>query len=372
MPKHPGDGISEGGPAAISDMSDLAALVRAMLDHLDEGVMLIDRDDHILFWNEAFLNMLDMPAGQFETGAHIMRFVRILADRGDYGPGDPVLLAEQIGRQISSRKPARGERQMANGRVIAAEWVAIAQGHFLFRLKNVTTERTASRFKDELIATVSHELRTPLTVISGALGLLRACTGGSPEVTGELIDVAYHNSERLGRLVNDLLDIDKLQSEDVELALEPADLGELLATSVAQIMPYAQSLGISIDLERPADPVIVPVDRDRLLQVMSNLLSNAAKFSHSSGRVRVQLGTTSAGPRISVIDEGRGMSPEFQRRLFTRFAQENRESERGQAGTGLGLAICKNIIDRHGGQIHAVTRQGIGTIFHVDLPHRAG
>lgn len=350
---------------------DFRSLVKAALDHLDEGFMLIDGDDRISLWNQAFLEMLDLPPALLEEGASIMRFARMLADRGDYGPGDPAILAERIGAGIRSREPARGERQMANGRIIAAQWIPMADGYFLFRLTNVTAERTASRFKDELISTVSHELRTPLTVISGALSLLRAGAGGQVETgTTELIDVAYKNSERLTRLVNDLLDIDKLQSGTLDFAFEPIEIGSLLTESVEQILPYAQDLGVMIERELPDGPAIAEVDRDRLLQVMSNLLSNAVKFSVSGSRVRVQLRPHGSGVRISVIDEGRGMSPEFRRRLFTRFAQENRASERGQAGTGLGLAICKNIIDRHNGQIHVDTEEGVGSIFHVDLPYR--
>lgn len=354
----------------MTNAPDFPSLVKTAIDQLDEGFMLIDGNDRISLWNDAFLTMLDLPESLLEAGADIMRFVQVLANRGDYGPGDPAPLAEQIGANIRSRQPARGERQMANGRIIAAEWIPMADGFFLFRLTNVTAERTASRFKDELIATVSHELRTPLTVISGALALLRAGVAGDiATAAAELIDVAHKNSERLTLLVNDLLDIDKLQSGTITFRFEPTDIGALLATSVEQISPYARDLGVVVDLEVPKETVTAPVDRDRLLQVMSNLLSNAAKFSPSGSRVRVQLKPNAGGVRISVIDQGRGISPEFHRRLFTRFAQENRASERGQAGTGLGLAICKNIVDRHQGQIHVDTQEGIGSIFHVDLPY---
>ncbi len=353
--------------------SDFSPLVKIALDHLDEGVMLIDHNDQIRLWNDAYLTMLDLPSTLVTEGADVMRLVRTLADRGDYGPGDPAVLAEQVGDAIRSRKAARGERQMASGNIIAAQWVSIDGGYFLFRLRNVTIERTASRFKDELIATVSHELRTPLTVISGALGLLRAGAGGETHTAAaELIDVAYKNSERLGRLVNDLLDIDKLQSNALDFHFEPVDLGDLLVSSVEQNLPYARNLGIAIELDLPAQAVIAQVDRYRLLQVMSNLLSNASKFSPSGRRVLVRLVRDVSRVRISVIDEGRGMTPEFRNRLFTRFAQENRASERGEAGTGLGLAICKNIVDRHHGEIHVETREGIGTTFHIDLPYRQG
>ena len=355
---------------ALSGLSDIPPHVKAAIDHLDEGVMLIDRDQHIRLWNDSYLKMLDLPPQLFERGAELMPLIRVLADRGDYGAGDPAMLAEQVAANIRARKPAEGERQMVNGTIIAAHWIRMPDGYFLFRLRNVTTERNTSRFKDELIATVSHELRTPLTVISGALSLLRAGVGGQAEPRAvELVDVAHRNSERLTRLVNDLLDVDKLQSGTLDFRFERVDIGLLLAASVEQNLPFAQGLDVAIDLDIPDESVIVEVDRDRLMQVMSNLLSNAAKFSRRNSRVGVRLRSSAAGVRISVADRGQGMSAEFRRRLFTRFAQENRGSEHGQAGTGLGLVICKNIIEKHHGRIFVDTREAVGTTFHVDLPY---
>ncbi len=346
------------------------ALMKAMLDKLEDGVMLIDGQQRIRIWNDAYIAMLDLPPALLEQGADVMPLIRLLVDRGDFGAGDPAVLTDLVGLALSSRETIRGERQMADGKIIAAEWIALPDDHLLFCLRNVTHERTASRFKDELIATVSHELRTPLTVISGALGLLRAGKGGETEAgAADLIDVAYNNSYRLIRLVNDLLDIDKLQSDMLDFNFEPTDMGLLLCSAVEQNLPYAQGLGIAIDLEIPDEPIIAEVDRGRLLQVMSNFLSNAAKFSPAGSHVRVRLISSALRFRISIIDTGRGMSAEFCRRLFTRFAQENRASEHGQAGTGLGLAICKSIVDRHHGQILVDTREGAGTTFHVDLPY---
>ena len=344
--------------------------IKVVLDRLDEGLMVLDGQHRIRVWNDTYVRMLDLPRTLVTQGADVTPLIHILAQRGDYGPGDPETIAAQISENLRLRRTARGERQMANGRIIDAEWIALEDGYFLFRLNDVTTERTASRFKDELIATVSHELRTPLTVVGGALTLLRA--GGvqrSDADKAELLDVAHKNAERLARLVNDLLDIDKLQSGTLDFQFEPTDLGLLLDAAVQQNQPYSQELGVVIDLELPDQPVTAEVDRGRMLQVMSNLLSNAAKFSAPGSRARVRLTAGAASARISVIDRGRGMSPEFRRRLFTRFAQEDRIATPGKAGTGLGLAICKSIVDRHGGQMHVETKVAVGTIFHIDLPY---
>jgi len=353
------------------DFSELSPLLKAAIDNLAEGFMLIDSDDRVCLWNDAFPAMLEIPPRLVKRGASIAPMFRLMADRGDYGPGDPTVLIARLAEAIRRREPARGERQMANGRIIEVEWLVLPENHFMFRLHNVTADRTASRFKDELIATVSHELRTPLTAIVGALGLLAGSTDrdADPRATA-LIDVARKNGERLTRLVNDLLDVDRLQSGALDFQFQPIEIGAFLATAIEQNLPYSQSLGIDIDLKLPRAPIRAEMDQHRMQQVISNLLSNAAKFSPPRSVVRVRLTPGSQHFRISVIDKGSGMSPEFCRRLFTRFAQENRSAQHGQAGTGLGLAICKGIVERHHGTIHVDTREGLGTIFHIDLPYR--
>jgi len=357
--------VSEQGGEGEADPAAGPAFL-ALLEQLDEGVLLLDGQDRIRLWNHAYVDMLDLPIALFAEGAPVRPLIDLLAERGDYGPGDPATLAEAIAVNVRARVSAQGERQMADGTIIAAHWIPLEHGHFLFRVRDVTSERNASRFKDELISTVSHELRTPLTVISGALGLLRSGLGG--DEAAELIEVAYRNSERLGLLVNDLLDIDKLQSGSASFRFAAEDMRELITASVEQNRPYAEGLGVAIDIELPDAPLPAEVDRGRILQVMSNLISNAAKFSGTGSRVRVRLTRRTDTARISVIDKGRGMSEDFRRRLFTRFAQENRATEHGQIGTGLGLAICKGIVDGHGGRIIVNTQEGVGTIFHVDLP----
>ncbi|RZK00159.1 MAG: PAS domain-containing sensor histidine kinase [Novosphingobium sp.] len=328
--------------------------------------MVLDAEDRVWLWNGVFPEMLELPLELLSEGAPVMPLIRALADRGEYGPGDPAALADAIAANIHSRQPARGEREMVNGRVVEVAWIPFEDGAFLFRLRDVTAERSAARFKDELVTTVSHELRTPLTAIVGALGLLQGGLGGPIEPRGEhLIDVAGKNADRLARIVNDLLEIDKLEAGMFEFRFEPIDVIAMLRDSIEQNQIYAQSRGVEIDLEVPEAPITAEVDRDRMLQVMDNLLSNAAKFSPEGSRVRVRLRPGAEGLRISVIDRGPGISEEFRQRLFSRFAQESRD---GHAGAGLGLAISKGIVKRHGGRIHVNTREGVGTIFHVDLP----
>lgn len=331
--------------------------------------MVCDAQDRVALWNAVFPELLELPPELLCAGAPVLPMIRALADRGDYGPGDPAALADVIMQAIRSRKPARGEREMVSGKIVEVTWMPIEDGCFLFRLRDATAERAAARFKDELVATVSHELRTPLTAIVGALGLLQGGMGGALDPRVEhLLDVAGKNADRLARIVNDLLDINRLEAGMFEFRFEPIDVTAMLRDSVQQNQIYAQSRGVSIDLEVPDRPITAEVDRGRMLQVMDNLLTNAAKFSPEGGRVRVRLRPAADSLRISIIDRGPGMSDEFRQRLFSRFVHDPRDAVDGHATNGLGLAICKGIVKRHGGRIHVNTRQGVGTIFHVDLP----
>lgn len=227
----------------------------------------------------------------------------------------------------------------------------------------------AARLKDELVSTVSHELRTPLTAISGALGILGAGAAGELTDKGErLIKIAQRNSERLVTLVNDLLDIDKLQSGKTEFRLRDENLAELVTVGVEQNLPYAERGGLQLRAEVPAEAVPVTVDRNRILQVLANLISNAVKFSTPGEEAIVRLGVEQNTARISVIDSGLGIAPEFRSRLFQRFTQHDSSSSRVQQGTGLGLAICKSIIEQHGGTIWLDETVEKGAAFHVDLP----
>jgi signal transduction histidine kinase len=351
-------------------MPDFPFLTQVALSNLEEGILLIDEENRVQLWNGAYLEMLDLPPTFLHRGETVTPLIRALAERGDYGPGILAEIIDRVTGDVRARCSKSNERQRANGRIIMSDWIVAPHDHLLFRLRDVTSERMTSRFKDEVIATVSHELRTPLTVISGALSLLRASRdhGSTDKGNASLVDVAYKNCERLNRLVNDLLDLDRVQSGNFALALEKTDVAQLVTDSARQNDPYLEELGVGLTLDVPGTPVLATIDPGRLHQVLSNLLSNAGKFSPAGSEVRFVLHAFRSTIRISVIDQGRGMSPEFSRRLFTRFAQEGRVSESGKPGSGLGLAICKDIVELHHGHIHVVTQEGIGTIVHIDLP----
>ena len=231
---------------------------------------------------------------------------------------------------------------------------------------DITARKEIERMKNEFISVVSHELRTPLSSIVGSLGLLVGKPGLSEEAQ-TLIRVARDNSQRLVRIVNDILEFEKLDSDTVKIPLEPVELEALLAAAIQANQGYAAQYGVSLALADSDAPAWVNANTDKLMQVMANLLSNAAKFSPRGARVEVRQARCQGVFRVSVTDPGPGIPKEFQARIFDRFAQADSSTSRQRGGTGLGLAICKMIIDKLGGNIGFISTPGVGTTFYFDL-----
>jgi len=234
---------------------------------------------------------------------------------------------------------------------------------------DVTARIMLDKSKDEFISTVSHELRTPLTSIKGALALV---TGGAvgelPEKMKEMVLIAHNNADRLINLVSDILDLEKLQSERMEFQYEDINVGALLTDGVNANLGYASKLGIEFRVQPSNSNLTVRCAKNQVLQVLANLLSNAAKFSPTHSTVSLSAAKAGEMIKISVADQGSGISEDFQSRLFERFTQEDSTDQRTQGGTGLGLSICKNIVEKHGGEISFDSAIGKGSTFHFTLP----
>ena len=229
--------------------------------------------------------------------------------------------------------------------------------------------RRMEALKDEFISIVNHELRTPLTSIHGALGIINTRLGANlPEEARRLIDIAYRNSRRLARLVDNVLDLQKIESGTVTFEIQTQPLRPLLEQALEANQPYATQLGVTLVLEETPPAVRVAVDGDRLIQVLTNLLSNAAKFSPPGERVAVSAASSAGYWRVAVTDHGPGIPESFRGRVFQRFAQADSSTTRPRGGTGLGLSICKLIVERMGGRIGFETSSGRGTTFYFDLP----
>lgn len=233
---------------------------------------------------------------------------------------------------------------------------------------DITESKRVERMKNEFVATVSHELRTPLTSIRGSLGLVSAGVAGKlPERAEGLVNMALNNCERLTLLINDILDMEKLESEKQRFDVRRMDLGALVQRSLEDNAGFAQSLNVHFVAPEPLCNTDVLVDPGRFLQVMANLLSNASKFSPPGAAIEVTARCHQGRVRVTVRDYGKGIPPDFQTRIFQKFSQADSSDSRSRAGTGLGLAISRAIVERLGGHIGFDTGPG-GTTFYFDLP----
>lgn len=252
---------------------------------------------------------------------------------------------------------------------VAVSAVALVDGvHYVAVARDITERKRAERLKAEFVASVSHELRTPLTSISGSLGLLVGGAGGAlPDRAQRLVHIARDNADRLIRLINDILDLEKFDSGKMTFASRYLDLGPLLQQAVDLHQGYATKYQVMLQLAPVAPGSFVWADPDRLMQVFANLISNAVKFSFAGGTVHIAVEHRRGRHRISVTDHGRGIDAAFRERIFQRFAQSDSSDAREKGGTGLGLSIVKEIVTRLGGTIDFVSEPGEGTSFRVDL-----
>jgi len=234
---------------------------------------------------------------------------------------------------------------------------------------DVTKRRAVEDMKDEFISTVSHELRTPMTSINGSLELLLGGVAGElPEQCRSLLEIASRNSKRLVRLISDLLDSEKIAAGKMEVTLRDQELRPILQRCVEDNQGFASKHEVELRLEIDAGVPYANVSSDRLEQVLTNLVSNACKFSPAGGEVVVRAAVESGRVRVSVKDQGPGIPPEFRGRVFEAFAQAGSSTVRPQGGTGLGLSISKALVEAMGGGMGFETETGVGTTFFFDLP----
>ncbi|MCF4097266.1 CHASE domain-containing protein [Maritalea mediterranea] len=240
--------------------------------------------------------------------------------------------------------------------------------YFIAQIINMTERKEMERIKNEFIATVSHELRTPITSISGSLSLIIGAFKDeiSPRVHG-LLTIAQRNSSRLIGLVNDILDMEKLGNGGMHYKMVDVNLANSLQHIVEDNKSYASTFEADLVLEPVSDDLTINVDEWRLNQVLSNFISNAVKFSKAGGTVRVCAKQYSDTARISVIDNGIGISNEFRNRIFTKFAQADSSTTREKSGTGLGLMISKQLVEQMGGEIGYASEPGVETVFWVEF-----
>ncbi|MEI9925042.1 MAG: ATP-binding protein [Bradyrhizobium sp.] len=240
-------------------------------------------------------------------------------------------------------------------------------------IRDISLRKDMERLKDEFVSNVSHELRTPLTSISGSLGLLVGQWGEKlPDSAARLLTIAHTNSQRLVRLINDILDIEKIEFGRVVFKLGRIDVRTLIEQAIESNRGFAEGYDVNVRLDPASVDGEVNADPDRLAQVVTNLLSNAIKFSPVNGEVLVTIERHDEVVRISVRDHGAGVPTDFKPHIFKKFSQADATSTRQKGGTGLGLSIAKQIVERLGGKMGFHDAPGGGSVFHVELPSLLG
>jgi CheY-like chemotaxis protein len=232
-------------------------------------------------------------------------------------------------------------------------------------------EREANRLKDEFLATLSHELRTPLNAIFGWTQVLRAGPALDADV-GHALEIIERNVKVQSRLIEDLLDVSRITTGKLRLSVRQTPLAPIIEGAIESIRPAADLKCISVDCDIPQELGEINADPDRLQQVIWNLLSNAIKFTSEGGAVRVQVERAGGVVRIRVIDNGAGIHPAFLPHVFDPFRQADSSTTRRHGGLGLGLTIVRQIVEMHGGSVHAHSEgEGKGATFTIELPERA-
>ncbi len=242
-------------------------------------------------------------------------------------------------------------------------------GRYLILLSDITESVVQAQNRAAFVSTVSHELRSPLTSIKGSMGLLLSKSAGElPERAVALLEIAHRNADRLVLIINDILDLEKISQGQMDFTKGDVDLCALVREAYEANITLQQRFSLNFEISGDESPLWVHTDPNRIIQVLNNFLSNACKFSKPSGKVSICLHDEGDQVRVCVKDEGRGIPPADQKKVFQRFADMENSDRAAKGGTGLGLSICKAIIDGLDGTIGFDTREGAGTTFYFVLP----
>ena len=338
---------------------------------MGDGIYGLDLDGRITFLNPSAEHILGHPRGAL-LGSVAHDAFHGPQDDGSAYPWTGCYVTEAIQHGLVS-SAEEDTYIRADGSTFPVEITAsplldedrISGAVVVFR--DVTQRHEVDRMKNEFLSVVSHELRTPLTSIRGSLGLISS--GALVELTPQaerMVSIAVESSDRLTRLINDILDIERIQSGKLPMNLVPQDAAELLRASAVEMGGLADSAGVRLELVERSGRVLA--DRDRIVQTLTNLVGNAVKFSAAGGTVRLESFVEGKNVTFAVHDDGRGIPADKLEAVFDPFQQVDSSDARQKGGTGLGLAISRGIVERHGGQIWAESELGTGTTVRFTLP----
>jgi len=352
-----------------AELSESENRIRTVVDNVIEGIMTVDRHGMIRDVNAASLELFKAETDDL-IGSHI---AELAVGSGQEGEVHPLVAFILSGEAHRSGQVAEFEGVDYSGvrfpMEVGAREVQNAREHFfVVILRDISERKHMEQLKSEFVSTVTHELRTPLTSIRGTLGLIMGgAVGELPEKAQEMVAIADRNTQRLAELVNDILDMEKIDSGRMEINLKPLDLSEMVESSVQDNQAYAAQFNVELRFRGLGSGATVNADETRLMQVMANLLSNAVKFSPPGGAVDITVEECEGRVKVAVIDRGAGIPEEFRARIFERFTQADSSNKRRTGGTGLGLSISAAIVEAHKGVLDFESEVDKGTTFFFDL-----
>ncbi|WP_224372257.1 ATP-binding protein [Hyalangium versicolor] len=357
--------------AAYEDLRDSEARKTAIFEGSPDGIFTLDAASRILEINPAAERIFRVPRAQA-----LRRDFLAMALAASAPPEQQQTVVRALQADVEPGRATRLELSglRSDGDVFPAELTLIrvtAEGppRFTVYVRDITERREVERMKSEFVSTVSHELRTPLTSIRGSLGLMEGgVLGELPTPVLDMVRIARTNTERLIRLINDILDLEKIESGKLELRLQPVEVEELVEATFSGLQGMADAAKVELHAEVHGTGQ-VRADRDRLIQVLTNLVSNSIKFSPAYSVVKLRAARTQEGQvQLSVVDQGPGIPSEKHARLFGKFQQLDSSDTRSKGGTGLGLAISQAIVEQHGGHIEVHSEIGRGSTFTFAIP----
>ncbi len=364
--------LAIGRARLFAEIRDQKNTLERVLAGTADGVYVVDAKGRFLLWNAAAERITGVEAEEALSVGY-----------------DAIGAADRQGRSLAALdrmayeaavSDAKNRQTALNYEVFfdaTSRWVAVSAsplrdgagtvGAMVHAFRDVTAARELEQLKSDFISTVSHELRTPLTSIKGATALLVEAVGNDGGTTGELLDMVRNNSERLLRLINDLLDATKIEAGKLTIRKRACEPKPLVERATAGMAGYADEYGVTVRADVAPGLAPIVADPDRVEQILSNLLSNAVKFSHRGDEVVVRARADGAVLRVDVSDNGVGIAESDLPRLFEKFAQLD-HGRRSVPGTGLGLVITKGLVEAHGGSISVSSRPGEGSTFTFTLP----
>jgi len=354
---------------ALEGKKNSEQMIRLILDSAVDGIITIDQTGTILSFNASARRIFGYTEEEV-IGQNVKMLMpspyRDLHDgylKHFLDTGERKIIG--IGREVLGQRKDGSTFPLD---LAVSEMMMDGEKMFTGMVRDITERKGMERMKNEFVSTVSHELRTPLTSIRGSLGIVQAGIVGELTEKGvHLVDIAVNNCDRLVRLINDILDIEKMESGKMEFSFINTEVLPLVQRSIDANRAFGQQNNVTIRLIEKAKNLWSKCDSDRLDQVLTNLLSNAVKFSPSGGEVTLSLDFVEDCLVIEVCDQGPGVPKDFQPRLFEKFAMADASDTRVTKGTGLGLSICQAIVERHGGAIRYVDSHEVGSCFQVKL-----